>query len=139
MAFQLTNKLFLSGFLILCCLLISLPASGSEDHEHPYRYICGCAMATGCQLSYDHPGTCPCGKPLFPKKVIREDENFYYITQGAEIDCECAGDPNDTSKCECGKNLYTLAKKPAKSFDCFKAGGCLLEKNGEEGHSDQKQ
>ena len=98
------NTLMFYSFLTTFLLLDSLPALGKLK-EPRYRYICGCAMATGCQLSYDRPGTCPCGKPLFKKTIVRADDKYYYITRSSEPDCECSKHPDDQTKCRCGKEL----------------------------------
>jgi len=124
------TSLMLFSFLGTFFLLDRLPAFGKEN-KPKYRYICGCAMATGCQLSYDQPGTCPCGKPLFKKAIIREDETHYYITRGSEPDCDCSKHSDDQTKCRCGKDLYALEKNPTSGFNCFKEGGCHAQKNGE--------
>ncbi len=130
------NKLIFCFFLFSCCLLVGLPVHSGEDHQHDpgYRYICGCAMATGCQLSYDHPGKCPCGKPLFKKKIIKEDEKYYYISRSTKSGCDCSEHSEDKTKCRCGAELFALEKKPKTTYDCFKNGGCVLNKDGEEGH-----
>jgi len=110
-------------------LFTAPPAAFATKGKASYRYICGCAMATGCQLSYDHPGTCPCGKPLFEKKIIREDEKYYYISRCTEPNSKCTQSPGDENKCTCGKELFALEKKPTTAYNCFK-DGCKLNKDG---------
>ena len=123
----MTGRLAICLFL-LCGLILGgaafSPVSAVQQQEKPtYIYICGCAMAKGCQTFFKNPGNCPCGKPLFKKQVIREDAEYYYVTHDAEVDCTCQHTGTDHTECDCGKDLYALAKSSRiKSLQCIKNG-----------------
>jgi len=121
----------MTGRLALCLVLLGgLTFSGSafssapadKWHEKPvYIYICGCAMASGCQTFFEEPGNCPCGKPLFKKQVIREDPDYYYVTRDAHVGCKCQQGLSGHADCNCTRDLYALAKNSRqKAFQCIK-------------------
>jgi hypothetical protein len=100
--------------LVTLMLLWIVPASADHHMKAAEAvknvYICGCGPACGCAMVSDQPGSCPCGKPLIEKQVLREDADQLYVCACAD-DCRCAPNPADPAKCACGKELRAYPKQ----------------------------
>ena len=97
-------------------LLWTVPATATDTVKADAVknvYICGCGPACGCNMMAEKPGSCPCGKPLIEKQVLKEDADKVYVCACPD-NCKCGPNPADPTKCACGKELraYPKAAKP---------------------------
>ena len=117
---------------VLVLMSVTLPlgqAFAVEDKTaaKEYKYICPCAMASGCNLAAEAPAKCPCGKDLLKKRVIAEDDQNYYVCT-CDDQCDCGLSDNDAMLCSCEKRLHAIVKGDrvacnyATEEHCAKAG-----------------
>jgi hypothetical protein len=99
-------------------------------------YICGCGPACGCNMMAEKPGTCPCGKPMIEKQVLKEDADKVYVCACGD-GCKCAPDQADPTKCACGKELRAYPKVGKAGCANAMQGGCAHAMQGGCAHAMQ--
>jgi hypothetical protein len=74
-------------------------------------------------MASTEPGTCGCGKDLEAGHVLKiEGDEAIVCTCGA--DCTCSLDPEDETKCACGKAVKRVSLKGTGLYFCNCGGSC---------------
>jgi hypothetical protein len=113
--------------LVSLVLLWTVPATA--DHHQAAAaavknvYICGCGPACGCDMVAEKAGSCPCGKPLIEKQVLKEEADKVYVCACPE-GCKCSLSASDPTKCSCGKELRAYPKTGKVACAHRMQGGC---------------
>jgi hypothetical protein len=109
-----------------------LGACAHEGHHHEGMgaeggsakiYWCGSATDGPCSGISTSPGTCPDGKPMNAGHVVwMEGSTALVCVCGA--DCTCKIDPNDRTKCGCGKPIRRIDLAGTGIYFCNCKGSC---------------
>ncbi len=100
----------------------SAPEAAAEA-RHDVVYVCNCGPDCTCNSMATAPGTCTCGEQLAWAHVVKVEGDEGLLCTCAE-GCACAIDPDDATKCGCGKDLRRMSFKGTGLHYCNCGGSC---------------
>lgn len=105
------------------------PSGGGAGDSVAHTHFCACDAKCTCKTSATTEGTCPCGKALAAKRVLRTTDDSYQICGcGGECQCNELHD-SDEGSCRCGKPLASFPRTAAYTCGCDASCGCKSQSN----------